>query len=250
MPVLLVDYIIRRLKKLSQLVLILTGLFLTVGVICIIIYFHKPPLFFPKWKEFQIYGVDVSKYQRGINWDRVKLDGIEFAIIKATEGSWRRDKKYEFNWLEAKKSKVVRGAYHYYHPSVNWKAQFDNITQTVYLKSGDLPVIIDIEEDEGVNKKLLLANLKSFLIALEKHYRIKPIIYTYESFYNDFFQGEFRNYNLWIANYSNYPPELKDGAKWEFWQYSEKGSIEGIPSYVDLNCFYGSKQELHKLLKR
>ncbi len=238
------------IRQFSRGVIILSSLLLTIAIVWIIVYYQKPPLFFPKWKQFQIYGVDVSKYQRGINWDRVKLDGIEFAIVKATEGSCKRDKKFEYNWLETKRSNIIRGAYHYYHPKVNWKDQFENITQTVSLHNGDLPVIIDIEDDQQVDKKLLVTNLTSLLIALEKHYRIRPIVYTYASFYNDFFQGALNNYPLWIANYSNEPPVLKDGAQWTFWQYSEKGSIEGIPWYVDLNCFYGSKQALKNLLKQ
>lgn len=124
---------------------------------------------------------------------------------------------------------------------------FENFTGQVNLSQGDLPPIVDIEYDDGVNKALIVRDLKKFLIALENHYKIRPIIYTYESFYNDYLIDKFRNYTLWIASYQDSPPILKDGAKWEFWQYSEKGSIEGIKSYVDLNCFYGNTEQLNKL---
>ena len=57
---------------------------------------------------YSVYGIDVSKYQGGIQWDLVKNDGIRFAAIKATEGSWRQDNSFEKNRLVAKKNKIIR----------------------------------------------------------------------------------------------------------------------------------------------
>ncbi len=189
----------------------------------------------------------MSKYQRTINWYDVERDGISFAIIKATEGARIRDKNFTYNWTDCSKTNIVKGSYHFYRANIPWTEQFENFTQQVNLRPGDLPPIVDIEHDEGVGKALIIRDLKKFLIALENHYKVRPIIYTYESFYNDYLIDKFRNYTLWIASYQDSPPILKDGAKWEFWQYSEKGSIEGIKSYVDLNCFYGNPEQLNKL---
>ncbi|MBK7958119.1 MAG: glycoside hydrolase family 25 protein [Bacteroidetes bacterium] len=194
-----------------------------------------------------MYGIDVSKYQRTINWYDVERDGISFAIIKATEGARIRDKNFVYNWEDCSKTSIVKGSYHFYRAHIPWTEQFENFTRQVNLSPGDLPPIVDIEYDDGVNKALIVRDLKKFLIALENHYKVRPIIYTYESFYNDYLIDKFRNYTLWIASYQYSPPILKDGAKWEFWQYSEKGSIEGIKSYVDLNCFYGNTEQLNKL---
>lgn len=194
-----------------------------------------------------MYGIDVSKYQRTINWDHVEKDGIQFTIIKATEGARKKDKNFSDNWNDCSKTSIVKGAYHFYRVDIPWTEQFENFTSQVKLQSGDLPPVVDIEYDEGMNKAIITRDLKRFLIALENHYKVRPIIYTYESFYNDFLLDKFRNYTLWIASYQDSPPILKDGAHWDFWQYSEKGSIEGIKSYVDLNCFYGNPEQLNKL---
>jgi lysozyme len=237
-------------RSLSKSALILFGILFTILTIIVVFYFKKPALFFPKWQSYKVYGIDVSKYQRNINWNEVKKDGIEFAFIKATEGRGNEDRNFEDNWEDCKKANIIRGAYHFFRPQVKWQGQFENFTKKVHLERGDLPPVIDIEDNDYVSKELLLKNLKPFVIALEKHYGMKPIIYSYENFYNDYFQNEFRNYNLWIANYASSEPELNDGAKWEFWQYTEDGSIIGVKGYVDLNCFYGTESQLAKLLKK
>jgi lysozyme len=85
---------------------------------------------------------------------------------------------------------------------------------------------------------------------IEKHYGIRPIVYTYENYYNRFLLNEFRHYNLWIAKYNHSSPGLEDNARWEFWHFSETGELKGIDHKVDLNCFYGTEAQFRKILKK
>ena len=60
-----------------------------------------------------IQGIDVSRWQDDIDWQKVKDAGTRFAFIKATEGGDHLDPMFRKNWAEAKKAGVPRGAYHF-----------------------------------------------------------------------------------------------------------------------------------------
>ncbi len=68
---------------------------------------------FPSPSDFEVTGIDVSKYQGDINWNAVRDSGVRFAWIKATEGGDRFDEKFAQNWTKAKEASVPRGAYHF-----------------------------------------------------------------------------------------------------------------------------------------
>lgn len=208
----------------------------------------RPSFLFPRWKDYKVQGIDVSKYQSDIDWYQMKAHEVRFAFIKATEGEKLIDKNFQKNWNRAKESGVARGAYHFYRPNVNWKIQARNFISQVKLEKGDLPPVLDIELVHHSNQLYLLLEIRKWLEVVEKHYGIRPIVYTYENYYNRFLQNEFRHYNLWIAKYNHASPQLEDGARWEFWQYSESGVLKGIDEKVDLNCFYGTEQEFKKIL--
>ncbi|HMO23601.1 MAG TPA: GH25 family lysozyme, partial [Candidatus Melainabacteria bacterium] len=61
-----------------------------------------------------LFGIDVSRHQGTIDWGRVKAAGVNYCFIKSTEGSSWKDNKFDFNWAEAKKHGIIRGAYHFF----------------------------------------------------------------------------------------------------------------------------------------
>ena len=70
-------------------------------------------------RAYKIHGIDVSRYQRAINWKEVKdmEDGdvkIGFAFIKATEGIGNVDEQFRRNWLKAEEQNICKGAYHFF----------------------------------------------------------------------------------------------------------------------------------------
>jgi lysozyme len=69
--------------------------------------------------EYEIHGIDVSKYQRKISWKSVKEMQVQhirlgFAFIKATEGNGNSDTYFKRNWKHSKEEGVVRGAFHFF----------------------------------------------------------------------------------------------------------------------------------------
>lgn len=198
-------------------------------------------------KGTKVVGIDVSEYQGEIDWQI--LDAIEnkypiqFVFIRATVGKDRVDKTFQENWLGAKKNKFLRGAYHYYRPNENSLEQAALFIKTVRLHKGDLPPVLDIERlAETQSMARLKVGLRRWLEAVETHYKVKPIIYTGEKYYDDFLKEEFSDYLFWIANYNFYRERIEED--WLFWQFTEKGTVPGIRGNVDVNIYNGDLQQL------
>ncbi len=197
-------------------------------------------------------GFDVSEYQDQIEWTDVKtLDNdyeLSFVFIRATVGKDRLDKRFEENWLGAKENHLIRGAYHYYRPNENSIEQAELFINTVRLEKGDLPPVLDIERlPENQSIERLKIGLKRWLTMVEVHYKMKPIIYTGERYYDDFLKDEFSDYLFWIANYNFYREQMKED--WLFWQFTEKASVSEIKGNVDVNIFNGDVEQLQFITK-
>lgn len=196
--------------------------------------------------EGKTFGFDVSEYQGDIDWEAV--DSIEdfkldFVFIRATAGNDNVDNRFKENWKQAKKQGLIRGAYHYYRPDENSLEQAQKFIHTVRLSKGDLPPVLDIEKlPENQSLDRLKLGLKRWLTAVEKQYGVKPIIYSADKYHQDFLRKEFHEYTFWIANYNFWIEEIKDD--WQFWQFTEKAVIDGIPEKVDVNIYNGSPKML------
>lgn len=201
---------------------------------------------------YQLHGIDVSKYQENVNWNQVKDMKIkdvkiDFVFVKATEGLINVDRFYKRNWKKLQEKKITRGAYLYFLAYRDGKMQAQNFIKNVQLQKGDLPPVVDVEEIYRVQPDVLKSRLKECLIELEQFYKVKPILYSYVNFYENYLGDDFNNYPLWVAHYfENNKPRIN--RKWQFWQHSDKGKVNGIYSNVDFNVFSGDSLEFRKLL--
>jgi lysozyme len=197
--------------------------------------------------EGKAIGLDVSEYQGKISWSYVdtleQKYPLRFVFIRATVGNDREDHQFKRNWLGAKENKMIRGAYHYYRPNENSLEQADLFIKNVSLGKGDLPPVLDIEKlPKNQSIDSLKVGLKRWLKRVEAHYKVKPIIYTGEKYYDDFLKKEFSDYLFWIANYNFYREEIAED--WLFWQFTEKASVPGIKGNVDVNIYNGDLEQL------
>ena len=199
-----------------------------------------------KYKDLAI-GFDVSEYQEKINWNEVytveDTYPLRFVFIRATVGKDKIDQEFQNNWLGAKSQKIIRGAYHYYRPNENSLEQAANFIKTVHLHKGDLPPVLDIEKlprNQSVDS--LKVGLRRWLEAIDAHYKVKPIIYSGNKYYEAFLKTEFREYKFWIANYNYFVEDFRDD--WQFWQFTERATVKGIPCNVDINIYNGTPKML------
>ncbi|HET7899142.1 MAG TPA: GH25 family lysozyme, partial [Flavisolibacter sp.] len=93
----------------------------------------------------------------------------------------------------------------------------------------------------------LQQEVRAWLNAVEAAYGVKPILYTYVTFYEKYLQGAFDDYPLWIAHYYQ-PGSPRIGRDWHFWQHSEEGHVNGIGNRVDFNVFNGDSADFRALL--
>ena len=202
--------------------------------------------------NYTIHGIDVSRHQEVINWKDVKAMQIKnvkigFGFMKATEGIQSVDGRFRKNWFEAKQAGITRGAYHFFNASKSGKAQAENFIETVNLEKGDLPPVLDVEKIRGTSVANLQQRVSDWIKVVEKHYKVKPIIYTNADFYENYLAGKFDDYPLWVAHYLvKDQPRIK--RTWIFWQHNETGRVNGINSFVDFNVFNGDSADFNNLL--
>ncbi len=193
--------------------------------------------------DFAVHGIDVSHHQSIIEWDSVGQQDIQFAFVKATEGKTMKDTNFCQNWSEMERVGLYRGAYHFFRPTISPLDQAFNYIDQVQISYGDFPPVLDVEVMDGVSKNVLITRVQTWLHIIEKEYRIRPIIYTNQKFYNTYLADSFKDYVLWIARYSQNQPEV-NANEWIFWQYGNRGRMKGINGFVDFNVFHGDLEAL------
>jgi len=178
-------------------------------------------------------GLDVSHYQLTIDWAEIaRREKVAYVYIKATEGSNLTDDYYRKNIEGARKQGISVGAYHFYRPNIDWRSQLSLLTRVVKAEEQDLVPMIDIERFSGP-EATFIKNLTEFVEAVTKHYGKRPLLYTYQNFYNKHFVGLFREYHWMVAAYGSKEPVLSDGRSYIMWQYSGSSTSAGIRGKVD-----------------
>lgn len=196
-------------------------------------------------------GLDVSYYQPNVNWAEVAKHQ-DFAICRATYGM-TRDKSFASHWAGIGATNMVRGAYLFYRPSQDAKAQADFFCDTIGpYATGDLPAIVDIENnkyDQPITFDLR-QKIQVLIDTIEARMKIRPMIYTGPSVWRD---AKLPNYGckLFIANYGVSVPAVPaawavEGQSWTFWQWTDRAVIPGTnaPSGVDGDYYNGTPEQL------
>lgn len=204
-------------------------------------------------EKYTIHGIDVSYAQGKIDWPQVKAmeeNGlrVSFVFIKATEGEKFVDSYYQRNWREAAKTGLICGAYHYFRPTKNGKTQALLFLKTVRLEKQDMPLVVDVENLDGASPSQMRVALNEFFITIHHKTRIKPIIYSGLSFYQDYLKGYYDEYPLWIAHYDKPELAINKAGNWQFWQHSSKATVNGIHHAVDFDTFKGDSLAFKQLL--
>ena len=182
------------------------------------------------------FGIDVSHHNGDIAWEKVP-NNIKFVYIKATEGWGWQDDQYHDNVKGARKQGIKVGSYHFFRMNTSARTQFKNFTSLVKKDQQDLIPMVDVETLDGKTPKQLRDSLLVFCKLIENHFGKKPMIYTSQSYYNDWLAPTFNKYHLYIANYRGQKPTINGGGTYTIWQYTDKGTVRGIPHNVDLGRF-------------
>ncbi len=196
-------------------------------------------------------GVDVSLWQRDVDWAALRQAGVSFGFTKATEGDNVTDPYFAKNWPAMKAAGILRGAYHFFRPAKDPLKQAAFFTQTAQREASDLPLALDLESSGSLAPDPLAQTILVCLNEIERLSGQRPIVYTGPNFWNTCMAVPnppdwTANYALWIANYTSaLRPTIPRGwTDWTLWQYSESGKLNGVAGNVDLDRFSGTVADL------
>jgi lysozyme len=231
----------------------LRGKLISLFILCVIVMFvwlliqdkSKKSYLYPDFgidvpENYQALGIDVSHYQGEINWAEVSAmnildDSIGFAFIKLTEGTSRIDDQAAANAQGAEDGSILFGFYHFFRPSLEAKSQAQFFIQQCEAFDYTLRPVVDVELTENYSAARIVDSVFVFLKLVQDETGNRPAIYTNESFFKDvFLKSYLKNETFWIANY-NGECESMQLKNVFIWQFSEKGTVDGISSKVDLN---------------
>ncbi len=194
-------------------------------------------------------GIDVSKYQGNINWEKVKADGVEYAFVRLGlrgygSGKIVIDEYYEKNMREATAAGVETGVYFFTQAITVEEAveEANYVIENLADYEVTYPVVFDVEMivgDQGRANELSQQLRTDICIAFCDTIRAAgytPMIYgNVRCFTKMLDMPRLEAYEKWYAFYDDYmymPYEVS------VWQYSESGSVSGIKGKVDLNISY------------
>lgn len=190
-----------------------------------------------------ISGIDVSKWQGTIDWNKVKASGVDFAIIRAGFGKLasQEDPMFDTNMSNAKKAGVNCGVYWYsYATTVEEAYQEAEVCYSIIKDySYEYPVVFDIEDKTQVSLSTALISeiIDAFCTTLQgKGYYVS--LYSYYNFLTTkVYASVLAKYDIWVAHYGVSKPSY--AGAYGMWQYSRDGVVDGIPeNTVDLNYAY------------
>jgi lysozyme len=199
----------------------------------------------PSLLRYPIRGLDVSRHQGAIDWARVGAEPhLRFVWIKASEGGDWTDPRFAENWRGARSVGLAVGAYHYFTlctPGADQAAQF---LRTVPVAPDALPPAIDLEHEGNCGNRpstgSLLAEVQTFLDAVEQGLGKRPVVYTTREFHGRHLRGVLLDHPLWLRDVLREPGDI-DGRPWTVWQHWSRGRVDGIEGFVDRNVFRGDE---------
>ena len=189
-------------------------------------------------------GIDVSGYQGNIDWKKVKNDGVKFAIIKLgtiyDEDENSIESTFEKNYNECIKNNIPVGVYVYnYCNSIEALKKGANwVLEVLNKRALNLPVYLDMEDKTIVSEgKAALTNQCNEFAKILTNAGYEVGVYANLNWFENYLEAKEFNSNIsvWVAQYYK---ECEYEGKYDIWQYSSSGKVDGISGNVDMNYLY------------
>ena len=221
----------------------------------------------------RIYGIDISRYQHekgrkryAINWQRLRITSlgkkhatggqtfpVSFVYIKSTEGTCIRNRYFLKDYSAARRQGIRVGAYHFFSVRTSASAQANYFISSTLFRKGDFPPVLDVEPTHSEVQQMggadeLMSRIRTFLSIVERRTGMRPILYVSQSFVNRYMQNASdikSKYNVWIARYGEYKPDVK----LVYWQLAADGRVSGITGEVDINVFNGYQGQWDEFIR-
>lgn len=224
----------------------------------------------------RIYGIDISKYQHlvggrryPIHWSQLRITHlghasrkaihgrvdypISFLYIKSTEGTTLLNPFYRADYRAARAHGFRVGSYHFFSIHTPAAAQARHFLHHSYFRRGDLPPVLDVEPTPQQIHRIggaaeLFARVRTWLSIVRRQTGRRPVLYISQQFVNRYLPlapDLKRNYDIWIARYSEYKPDVH----LLYWQLCPDGRVRGIHGEVDISVFNGYQDVFDRFLQ-
>lgn len=192
--------------------------------------------------------IDVSEFNGSIDWKKVKKAGVDYAIIRAggrygVSGHLYLDDTFSYNSTEALKNNIGIGLYFFTQAVSTYEAEQEADSMLKLIKKHNLkvtlPLYIDTEllhsgRHSELTRKERTEVVLAFCKKIEKAGYKAGVYASLSWFYNQLEVEKLLKYSIWVAQYNN-TCDFK--YKYDIWQYSSTGKVNGINGNVDLNKF-------------
>ena len=191
-----------------------------------------------------IKGIDVSEFQGNIDWNKVKVDGIKFAILKLGNiydyDTNYKDSKFDTNYKNAKAEGIKVGVYIYNYCNTidTLKKGLEWAIKKLEGKELDLPFYLDMEDKDiqGETKETLTNQCNEFAKYVESKGYQAGVYANVNWLKNELNPNDFdKKISVWVAQYYK---ECQYTGKYDIWQYASDGSVSGISGNCDMNYLY------------
>ncbi len=223
----------------------------------------------------RIYGIDISRYQHGrghkyypIHWNQLRITNlgsisrktvrgkvdypVSFVYIKSTEGTSIRNPYFRADYYQAHRHGIKTGAYHFFSVRSTAKAQAEYFLKHTSFRHGDMPPVLDVEPTDRQIARMggtgaLFRSIRTWMETVRRRVGVRPVLYASQRFVNKYLEEApdiKREYNVWIARYGEYKPDVR----LLFWQLCPDGRVKGITGEVDVNVFNGYRDKFDEFV--
>lgn len=194
-------------------------------------------------------GIDVSKHQGEIDWEKVAADGVEFVFIRVGNrgygsGAIVEDPQFDANVVGAITHGIKVGVYFFSQAVTVEEAEEEArfVLEKVAPYKITCPIVLDVEKvadsEARMNKistEQRTANTVAFLEAVEKAGYKTMLYHNMEMATLKLDMTQLEKYEKWFAYYNK---ELYYPYEYSVWQYTDKGKVDGIDGEVDMNISF------------
>lgn len=213
-------------------------------------------------RTYPVHGVDTyhgnhdDRGGRPFDW-RVLAAHEQFISVKATTGEHTEDPWLGRDLAGAASVGMIRTAFHWLDASEPGATQADFFLRTLHkygftgTHPGELPPELDVEECIKDGHHLTVRQVTDFMERVRAETGETPTLYVQRSFVDNCLGGTtaLAKYPVRLPRYKSgakEPQPLPGGSSWDFWQYTETGTVDGIGTKVCRNVFHGDLAELRR----
>ena len=208
------------------------------------------PAYYENGKKISHLGIDLSEYQGDVDFDAMKNAGVEFVMLRiggqyyGDEGGIYEDQAFDTNYEKAKAAGLKVGAY-FFSQAINAEDAAKEAKYSLQKLNGrslDYPIGFDWENiaeeaarTDNVTGDELTLIAESFCDTVTDA-GYKAIVYSNTSQMLIMYDFEtMKDYDFWLADYREFPTMYY---KFDMWQYSKDGVIDGVEGTVDMNLSF------------